>query len=180
MPALARSFDRHAALDILIRPDRVAERTTHHRAPATIEIESGATQHRTSKVKFTVVISGQRRFRPRTGLSWSDHGTYHFHAVFSRRGKNASIRGVPLPSRERHTVSPTTRIELPRPNFPSPSTPVTSIIQALCQVCTFPRFRALRAVRIPSPHGILSTTDGIRAAHGTAGGYRADCVMWSP
>ena len=95
MPAVTGSFDRQATLDILIRPDRIAERTAHDWTLATLEIESRATQHRTSKVKFTVFINGQRRYRPRTGLGWSDHGTYHFHAVSSRRGKNASVPEVP-------------------------------------------------------------------------------------
>ncbi len=94
MPAVARSFDRQAPLDILIHPDRIAERTAHDWTLATVEIESRTTQHRTSKVKFTVFISGQRRYRPRTGLGWSDHGTYHFHAVSSRRGKSTSVLEV--------------------------------------------------------------------------------------
>lgn len=68
MPALARSFDLHTALDILFRSDRVADRTAHDWATATIEMESRTTQHRTSKAKFTVIISGQRRLRPRTDL----------------------------------------------------------------------------------------------------------------
>lgn len=84
MPAIARSFDRQAALGILIRPDRIAERAAQDWTPATVKKESCATQHRTSKVKFTVFISGQRLYRPRTGLGWSDHGTNHFHAVCSR------------------------------------------------------------------------------------------------
>jgi hypothetical protein len=90
MPAVARSFDRQAALGILIRPDRIAERAAQDWTLATVKKESRATQHRTSKVKFTVFVSGQRRDRPRTGLGWSDHGTYHFHAVFGGRGDNAS------------------------------------------------------------------------------------------